>query len=206
MNDPSVILENVTLDLPVYDRMSFSLKSNLIRGLVGSGLKEDKGVTFIRALDGLSLTVRRGERVGLVGHNGAGKTTLLKTIAGIYEPTLGSVRTRGQITTLIDIAMGMNPEATGYENIIIRGLHLGHSLSEIQDRMDHIIAFSELGDYIGLPVRTYSMGMISRPSSRFPQRSNPISCFSMKGSLQAILPLTKRPAIISSIIRVERES
>jgi ABC-type polysaccharide/polyol phosphate transport system ATPase subunit len=162
MNDPSVILENVTLDLPVYDRMSFSLKSNLIRGLVGSGLKEDKGVTFIRALDGLSLTVRRGERVGLVGHKGAGKTTLLKTIAGIYEPTLGSVRTRGQITTLIDIAMGMNPEATGYENIIIRGLHLGHSLSEIQDRMDHIIGFSELGDYIGLPVRTYSMGMISR--------------------------------------------
>ena len=114
MSEPSFILDNVTLDLPVYDRSSFSLKSNLIRGLVGSGLKEEAGLTYIRALNSISLTIRKGERIGLVGHNGAGKTTLLKTIAGIYEPSQGSIRSTGRITPLIDIAMGMNPEATGY--------------------------------------------------------------------------------------------
>lgn len=162
MNDPSIILDNVTLDLPIYDRSSFSLKSNLIRGLVGSGLKEEAGLTYVRALNSISLTIRKGERIGLVGHNGAGKTTLLKTIAGIYQPSQGSIRSNGRITPLIDITMGMNPEATGYENILIRGLYLGHSLQEIHERMDHIIAFSELGDYIGLPIRTYSAGMMSR--------------------------------------------
>lgn len=162
MTPPFIEIDDVHLDLPVYDHAVRSLKKDLIRGLVGSRISEDHGRRYIRALDGISLTVRRGERIGLVGHNGAGKTTLLKAIAGIYEPTAGSIRTSGKITALIDIAAGINVEASGYENIIIRGLYLGQDLASIKERIDHIVAFSELGDYIDLPLRTYSSGMISR--------------------------------------------
>lgn len=129
---------------------------------MGSRISESKGHYTIRALDGISLTVGRGEKIGLVGHNGAGKTTLLKVIAGIYEPTSGSMMTTGSITALIDIAAGVNIDASGYENIIIRGLYLGHNLAAIKEKIDHIVAFSELGDYINLPLRAYSSGMISR--------------------------------------------
>jgi ABC-type polysaccharide/polyol phosphate transport system ATPase subunit len=162
MTTPLIEIDNVRLDLPVYDHTVRSLKKDLIRGLVGSRISEDHGRRYIRALDGINLTIRQGERIGLVGHNGAGKTTLLKAIAGIYEPTAGSIRTAGKITALIDVAAGINVEASGYENVIIRGLYLGQDLASIKNRMDHIIAFSELGDYIDLPLRTYSSGMISR--------------------------------------------
>jgi ABC-type polysaccharide/polyol phosphate transport system ATPase subunit len=163
MTVPFIEIDNVQLDLPVYDHAVRSLKKDLIRGLVGSRIsQEGHGRRYIRALDGISLTVRQGERIGLVGHNGAGKTSLLKAIAGIYEPTGGSIRSAGKITALIDIAAGVNVEASGYENIIMRGLYLGQDLVSIKRRMDHIVAFSELGDYINLPVRTYSSGMISR--------------------------------------------
>ena len=162
MNTPSIIIKDLRLDLPVYDQATRSLKKDMIRGLVGSRIDENEGRRYIRAIDGMNLTVRQGERIGLVGHNGAGKTTLLKTIAGIYQPTSGQIETTGSITALIDIAAGVNVEASGYENIVIRGLYLGHGLPEIQDKIDHIVAFSELGDYINLPLRAYSSGMISR--------------------------------------------
>lgn len=162
MTVPFIKIDNVQLDLPVYDHAVRSLKKDLIRGLVGSRIAEGHGRRYIRALDGISLTVRQGERIGLVGHNGAGKTSLLKMIAGIYEPTAGRIRTAGKITALIDIAAGVNVEASGYENIIMRGLYLGQGLASIKERMDHIVAFSELGDYINLPLRTYSSGMVSR--------------------------------------------
>lgn len=160
--DPCIHIDNVTLDLPIYDHSHRSLKSNLIRGLVGSRISEANGHRYIRALNDVNLTVGPGERIGLVGHNGAGKTTLLKTIAGIYQPTSGSIRTKGHVTALIDIAAGVNLEASGYENIMIRGLYLGYKSGAIREKMEHIIAFSELGDYISLPLRTYSSGMISR--------------------------------------------
>jgi len=162
MAAPFIEIDNVQLDLPVYDHAVRSLKKDLIRGLVGSRISEDHGRRYIRALDGISLTIRQGERIGLIGHNGAGKTTLLKAIAGIYQPTAGAIRTAGKITALIDVAAGINLEASGYENVIIRGLYLGQDLASIKKRMDHIIAFSELGDYIDLPLRTYSSGMVSR--------------------------------------------
>jgi len=162
MTVPLIEIDNIHLDLPVYDHAVRSLKKDLIRGLVGSRISEGHGQRYIRALDGISLTVREGERIGLVGHNGAGKTSLLKTIAGIYEPTGGSIRTAGKITALIDIAAGVNVEASGYENVIMRGLYLGQDLASIKERMDHIVTFSELGDYINLPLRTYSSGMVSR--------------------------------------------
>lgn len=159
---PSIHIDNLTLDLPIYDHATRSLKKDLIRGLVGSRIAETEGRRYIRALDGMNLKVSQGERIGLIGHNGAGKTTLLKAIAGIYQPTSGRISTTGSITALIDIAAGVNAEASGYENIIIRGLYLGHELAEIRARVDHIVDFSELGDYIDLPLRAYSSGMISR--------------------------------------------
>lgn len=162
MTGPSIHIDNMTVDLPVYDQEARSLKKGLVRGLVGSRISEAEGRRTIRALDGISLRIGRGEKIGLVGHNGAGKTTLLKAIAGIYEPTTGSLRTTGSITALIDIAAGVNVDASGYENIIIRGLYLGHDMAEIHEKIDHIVTFSELGDYISLPLRAYSSGMVSR--------------------------------------------
>jgi ABC-type polysaccharide/polyol phosphate transport system ATPase subunit len=159
---PSVRLENVCLDIPIFDNSARSLKQNLLRGMVGSRIDETKGHRFVRALDGINLDIKGGERIGLVGHNGAGKTTLLKTIAGIYRPTAGTVHTSGRITALIDIAAGINMDANGYENILIRGLYLGYEMPAIREKIDHIVSFSELGDYINLPMRTYSSGMVSR--------------------------------------------
>jgi ABC-type polysaccharide/polyol phosphate transport system ATPase subunit len=162
LTTPGVRLDNVCLDIPILDSSSRSLKRNLLRGMVGSRIDEANGRRIVRSLDGINLDIKKGERIGLVGHNGAGKTTLLKTIAGIYRPTSGEVRTNGRITALIDIAAGINMDANGYENILIRGLYLGYEMSAIREKIDHIVSFSELGDYINLPMRTYSSGMVSR--------------------------------------------
>jgi ABC-2 type transport system ATP-binding protein/lipopolysaccharide transport system ATP-binding protein len=98
----------------------------------------------------------------LVGHNGAGKSTLLKVLAGIYQPTTGSVRTEGRIVSTLNISLGMEPEATGFENIVIRGLLLGMRRAEINKKLDEIANFTELGDYLNMPVRIYSSGMATR--------------------------------------------
>jgi lipopolysaccharide transport system ATP-binding protein len=110
----------------------------------------------------VSFELIQGQRLGLVGHNGAGKTTLLKTLAGIYEPTTGVVRTCGRISNLLDVTMGMDFEATGLENILLRGLLFGFRRSEIDRLIPGIIEFSGLGDYVKMPVRIYSSGMLVR--------------------------------------------
>ena len=118
----------------------------------------------MRALDDVSLSFEHGDRIGLVGHNGAGKTTLLRVLAGTYEPTRGRVRRRGQLASLLNISLGMESEATGYENIMMRGLFLGLSPKWMREHMDEIAAFTELGDYLAMPVHTYSAGMRLRLS------------------------------------------
>ena len=120
------------------------------------------GATVVQALDRVSFTLNHGDRVGLVGHNGAGKTTLLRVLAGIYEPNEGRVEIEGSIAPLFDITLGMDPESSGYENIMLRGLFLGLTDKEIHDRLDDISAFTELGDFLKLPIRTYSAGMRMR--------------------------------------------
>jgi ABC-2 type transport system ATP-binding protein/lipopolysaccharide transport system ATP-binding protein len=120
------------------------------------------GATVVQALDRVSFTLNHGDRVGLVGHNGAGKTTLLRVLAGIYEPNEGRVEIEGSIAPLFDITLGMDPESSGYENIMLRGLFLGLTDREIHDRLDDISAFTELGDFLKLPIRTYSAGMRMR--------------------------------------------
>jgi len=113
-------------------------------------------------LTDITISIVHGDRIGLVGRNGAGKSTLLRVMSGIYEPGAGSVRVVGRLAGLTDITMGMDMEATGYENILIRGFMLGRTRRESLARVADIETFSELGDYLNLPLRTYSQGMVLR--------------------------------------------
>jgi ABC-type polysaccharide/polyol phosphate transport system ATPase subunit len=120
------------------------------------------GRRYVTALDDVSFELRAGDRLGLVGANGAGKTTLLKVLYGIYEPSVGWVETKGRRDALFNIGLGFRNEASGRRNIELRGLINGWSKSEIGQRMDEIIDFSELGDFIDMPVHSYSQGMTAR--------------------------------------------
>jgi lipopolysaccharide transport system ATP-binding protein len=151
---------DVSVDFPIYNATGRSLKKRLMSVATGGQLGEDpQGRVVVRALEGLTLTLRDGDRVGLLGHNGAGKSTLLRLLSGVYEPSHGTARVDGVVGSLLDISLGIDHEATGRENIFIRGALLGMSRKQIVDQLEDIIAFSELGDFIDMPVRTYSTGM-----------------------------------------------
>ena len=115
--------------------------------------------SVVEALRDITLSLKEGDRVGLVGHNGAGKSTLLRLLSGIYEPTRGSARIRGRVAPVFDLGVGMDPEISGYENIIIRGLFLGQTRKQMLAKIDEIAEFTELGEYLSMPLRTYSTGM-----------------------------------------------
>jgi homopolymeric O-antigen transport system ATP-binding protein len=160
----TIELIDVTVDIPVYNVRGRSLKSTMFqRAIGGSVLARDRGdVIIVRALDNVSATITSGERIGLIGHNGAGKTTLLRVLSRVYTPTMGRARIEGEVSALTDIMTGIDLEATGYENIIYRSILLGHTRSQAKNMIPEIEAFSELGDYLNLPVRTYSSGMMLR--------------------------------------------
>ncbi|KAA1002568.1 ABC transporter ATP-binding protein [Paraburkholderia panacisoli] len=153
-------LKGATLDLPIYDVQGRSLKKQVMRmGRRNSIAEDNHGVIVVRALDNIDLRLESGDRIGLIGHNGAGKSTLLRVMAGIYSPTVGEVSCDGKIVPLLDISLGMDENSTGLQNIRLRGLLLGMSDSEIQAKQEEIAEFCELGDYLDLPLRTYSSGM-----------------------------------------------
>ena len=152
--------QNVCVDFPIYNANGRSLKKRLIQVATGGQLGADpQGRVVVRALEDLSFTLKDGDRVALLGHNGAGKSTLLRLSSGVYEPSAGVARIEGEIVSLIDISLGIDPEATGRENIFLRGGLLGMTRREINNRIDEIIDFSELGDFVDMPLRTYSTGM-----------------------------------------------
>lgn len=155
-----VEFNDVSVDFPIYNANSRSLKNQLIKVATGGQLNTDQqGRVLVRALEGLTFTLNDGDRIGIVGHNGAGKSTLLRLLSGVYFPSSGTVNIDGEVGSLIDISLGIDHEATGRENIYIRGSLLGLSKNVINRNIDDIIQFSELGGFIDMPVRTYSSGM-----------------------------------------------
>jgi len=157
-------LKNVEVEFALYQTHARSLKRLLLRNAVGGGIgmNQDTGCVVVKALDGLDLELHEGDRLALIGHNGAGKTTLLRVMAGIYQPTGGTVAVKGLRIPLFDLNCGFDEEATGYENMVLRGLLMGYTLAQIESRVDEIASFSGLGNYLNLPVRTYSTGMLLR--------------------------------------------
>jgi len=154
-----VTATNLIIDFPIFDSSSRSLKKTLVRAATGGRIANDSRGINIRAIDGISFTLEHGDRVGLMGPNGSGKSTLLRALAGVYAPTYGSLQVKGAVVSLLDLSLGMDGEFTGYENIFIRCILMGIPKSVIKKNIDDIIEFSELGDYIKMPMRTYSTGM-----------------------------------------------
>tara|TARA_R110002110_G_scaffold376568_2_gene586612 strand:- start:120815 stop:121570 length:756 start_codon:yes stop_codon:yes gene_type:complete len=118
----------------------------------------------VSALNGVTLDIEDGARLGLIGHNGSGKSTLLRILAGIYEPSGGTVEIDGKVSTLFDVSLGMDMDVSGYDNIRLQGLIFGMTPKEIELAIPDIHEFTQLGDFLGLPIRTYSSGMLTRLS------------------------------------------
>ena len=158
----SLQLVDVSVEFPIYGADAASLKKTLVSAATGGRIGRDAGVTVVQALRDVSLDLGDGDRLGVVGHNGAGKSTLLQTLAGVYPPSRGRYRCQGSINSLVNPTLGIQPEATGYENITLRGLFLGLDRRTIRKLTPEIAEFSGLGDYLAVPVRTYSTGMMLR--------------------------------------------
>jgi lipopolysaccharide transport system ATP-binding protein len=151
-------LHEVSVEIPIYSNHNRSIKNSFLKKFT-----KDKVLPHaVKALNNVTLQLKDGDRLGVMGPNGAGKTTFLRTLAGVYQPTSGKIEVKGRIATLIDISLGMDSEATGYENIRMRGIMMGLTLKQIKSIEEEIADFSGLGDFLNMPIRTYSTGMHMR--------------------------------------------
>jgi ABC-type polysaccharide/polyol phosphate transport system ATPase subunit len=158
-----ISIENLTVEFAIFGANSRSLKNKILSHATGGRLMSGAhDVITVRAIDGLNLEINDGDRIGLVGHNGSGKTTLLRVLAGIYKPNGGAITIEGRVGALLNPIAGMDPESTGIENIYLRGYMMGMSRREIAGKLVEIAEFTELGDFLELPMRTYSAGMSAR--------------------------------------------
>jgi len=163
MGLPYICGQGVTIDFPIFENAQRSFKNSMLHATTGGCLAQSIGnSSVVRAVDNVSFVFDHGDRVGLVGHNGSGKTTLLRALSGVYEPTAGTIEVQGHIASLLDVSTGIDSDATGYENIYLRAIMMGLQPQEARKRIEEIADFSELGNYLNLPVRTYSSGMMLR--------------------------------------------
>jgi ABC-type polysaccharide/polyol phosphate transport system ATPase subunit len=156
-------LRSVSVKFPVYNVNARSFKKRFIRLATGGSVVEDANQHIVvSALRNISLTINHGDQVGLIGHNGAGKSTFLRLLSNIYEPTDGDMRIDGNISSMLNLMNGIEAEFTGYENITMRGTLMGLSSAEIKAQTQEIVELTGLGDYLAMPIRTYSSGMMVR--------------------------------------------
>jgi ABC-type polysaccharide/polyol phosphate transport system ATPase subunit len=178
-------LTNVSVEFPIYDA-DRSFRKTLFRRNANGGLLpagktggvftqngNHKGRVVVSALQGITFHLKEGDRLGLIGHNGAGKTTLLRTIAGVYEPIQGEINVEGRISPMFSITLGMDLDDTGSRNIRSCAMFLGMTAAQIEEKLPEVEEFTELGDYLSLPVRTYSAGMQIRLAFAIATASNP---------------------------------
>ena len=157
-----ISISNLTAEFRIYGTSSRSLKMHVIAQATGGRLVPNSEAVTVRAIDNLSIEINDGDRIGLVGHNGSGKTTLLRVLSGIYMPSAGRIEITGSVGTLLNASAGMDPESTGIENIYLCGYVLGMRKQQIEAQIDDISEASQLGDFLQLPVKTYSAGMAAR--------------------------------------------
>jgi ABC-type polysaccharide/polyol phosphate transport system ATPase subunit len=156
-------LNGVSLDYPIYSVKAQSLRNTVMNLAVGGKLlKDGRDVVHVKALENINFKLEEGDRLGIMGHNGAGKTTLLKVLAGVYEPSRGNVTVNGRVSSMVDINFGVDSNLTGVENIINMARRRGYTTKQITARIPEIVEFSELGNFIDLPFKTYSAGMCAR--------------------------------------------
>lgn len=155
---------NLVVEFPIYSFTGHrSFKKSLLNLATGGILAKDAANrVVVRALDNLNFEFHEGDRVGLIGNNGSGKSTFLQVLAGIYEPTAGDLKVDGRITSMLGITLGMDAEVTGVENIYLRGQLMGLSRRQIDAMVDDVADFAGIGDFLNLPLRTYSSGMAMR--------------------------------------------
>ncbi|MYL85159.1 ATP-binding cassette domain-containing protein [Desulfovibrio aerotolerans] len=155
-------IKNVSLDIPVYENTERNLKTKLVNLSLGGIIQKNTKHPVIRALHNIDMEINEGNSLALIGRNGAGKSTLLRVLSGVFTPTQGSVEISGKVSSLLSMGMGVDYELSGYENIFLIGLLLGLTKKQIKSRTQEIIDFTELGEFIKFPVKTYSAGMVIR--------------------------------------------
>lgn len=158
-----IIASNLSIEFPIYGASGRSLKNSALNLLTGGVLATNaKDMVIVKALNNINFEWNTGDRIGIVGNNGSGKTTLLRALSGAYHPTSGALDVQGKVASMLSITLGMEGDATGLENIKFRGTLMGLNQQQINDLIDEVIEFSELENYIYMPMRTYSTGMMMR--------------------------------------------
>jgi lipopolysaccharide transport system ATP-binding protein len=158
----AIILDDVSIDIPIYDVSRASLRKAVLGRTIGGRFAQAGSHVTVKALKNLTFEAHDGDRIALVGDNGSGKSTLLRVASRVYPPTSGHITIAGNISPLFDATLGMSMDATGLENIQIAGTIWGMTRAQIKNSFDDIAEFTELGDYLRVPVRTYSNGMMLR--------------------------------------------